>query len=134
MRIAAERDFLRRVELLLALYTVLAALVSWRLSSARFAWGVAAGGAITYLNLLVVAGLVGKVLQAQKKRYWAAYGAKSLLLFGLIVGLIWSRAVDALPLLVGLLSIFAAVLAVAGIGLIEYLRLRRNFAPGPGEK
>lgn len=126
MRSPTESAFVRRIELALAAYTALAALLAWRMHSARFAWGVAGGGAITYLNFLVVAGLVGKVLRAQKKRYWVAYAAKSLLLFGLIVGLIWSRAVDALPLLIGLLSIFAASLAVAGLALVEYFRGERG--------
>ena len=134
MRSPAESAFVRRIEISLTVYTALAALIGWRWHSARFAWGIAGGGAITYLNFLVVAGLVGKALRAQKKRYWVAYAAKSLLLFGLIVGLIYSRAVDALPLLVGLLSIFAAVLVVAGMAVVDYIRLRRNLSPGPQEK
>ena len=122
----ANRAFVRRIELALAAYTALVAVLAWRMHSARFAWGVACGGAITYLNFLVVAGLVGKVLRAQKKKYWVAFAAKSLLLFGLIVGLIWSRTVDALPLLVGLLSFFAVSLAVAGFFLVKYQRERKG--------
>jgi len=116
---ASDRALIRRIEFSIAAYTAAAALMGWRWHSGRFALGIAGGGAITYLNFLVVAGLAGKILQAQKKRYWLLYGVKSLALLGAVVGLIYFKLVDGLPLLVGLLSLFAAVAAGAVIYLVE---------------
>jgi hypothetical protein len=122
----ANRLLVRRIELTIAVYTAVAALAAGFFHSLRFGLGIACGGAITYLNFLVVAGLIGKVLQAQKTRYWLFYAAKSLALFGIIVALIYFRLVDGLPLLIGLLSLFVAVAAAAMFYLWEDRRQRSS--------
>jgi len=115
MKLSPANELLvRRIELAVAAYTAVAAGAAGLLYSLRFGLGIVCGGAITYLNFLVMAGLAGKILQAQKKRYWVFYAAKSLALFGAIVALIAFKLVDGLPLLVGLLSLFVAV-AVAAV-------------------
>ena len=118
----ANEILVRRIELAIAAYTAITAVAGGLGYSLRFGLGVACGGAITYLNFLVVAGLVGRVLQAQKKRYWLFYAAKSLALFGAVVALIAFKLVDGLPLLVGLLSLFVGVLAAAVLYVREYRR------------
>jgi len=120
MTLSPDNELLvRRIELAVAAYTAVAAGAAGLLDSLRFGLGIVCGGAITYLNFLVMAGLVGKILQAQKKRYWVFYAAKSLALFGAIVALIYFKLVDGLPLLVGLLSLFVAVAVAAGLYVRE---------------
>ena len=128
-----ERAWVRGIEAGILAYTALAAAAGWWFRDARFALGVVGGGAITYLNFLVVAGLVGRVLREQKKRWGLAYGAKSLLLFGAIVALLYFKAVDGLPLLLGLLSLFAAVLAAAGVNLVKYPGRKGDHPPAAEE-
>jgi len=115
-----------RIELAIAAYTAIAAVAGGLGDSLRFGLGVACGGAITYLNFLVVAGLVGRIVQAQKARYWLFYAAKSLALLGIIVALIAGKLVDGLPLLVGLLSLFVAVAVAATQYLWEDRRKRSS--------
>jgi hypothetical protein len=118
----ANELLVRRIELSIAAYTAVAAGAGGLLDSLRFGLGILCGGAIAYLNFLVMAGLVGKILQAQKTRYWIFYAAKSLALFGAIVALIALKLVDGLPLLLGLLSLFFAVAVAAVLYWREYRR------------
>ncbi len=117
----AARDLaaIRKIELSIAAYTGLAALGAWWFYSLPLALGVVCGGSVTYLNFLVVAGLTSRVLRRQKKRYLLAYAAKSLALFGAVVGLIYYKLVDGPGLLLGLLSLFVAVAVAAGFALAE---------------
>jgi hypothetical protein len=101
----------------IVLYTFAVAAAGYIFRGHTFGFGVLAGGAVGLLEFWSTSWLVGKILLAPDSKLAAGIGLgmKSVLVLGLVGVLVGFEAVEFIPFLLGLLSLFFGIITGAVI-------------------
>lgn len=113
----------------MVLYTASLSLWAYLAYGTEQMYSLALGGCVMYLNLLAVKWIVGKIVDSlgKKKRYPLMSAAKSIVVLGVIGGLVYYRQTMGVYFLLGLSNIFVGVSVATIIYLVKELRGHKTF-------